>query len=53
VPEPSSTLAPPELPTGTVTFLFTDLAGSTGPQQAHPAAYRDAVAGGDGRSARG
>jgi class 3 adenylate cyclase len=32
-----------DLPTGTVTFLFTDLEGSTGPQQAHPAAYREAV----------
>ena len=31
------------LPAGTVTFLFTDLEGSTGPQQAHPAAYREAV----------
>jgi hypothetical protein len=26
------------LPAGTVTFLFTDLEGSTAPQQAHPAA---------------
>jgi predicted ATPase/class 3 adenylate cyclase len=26
-----------------VTFLFTDLEGSTGPQQVHPAAYRDAL----------
>jgi class 3 adenylate cyclase len=26
-----------------VAFLFTDLEGSTGPQQAHPAAYRAAV----------
>ena len=34
---------PPALPAGVVTFLFTDLEGSTGPQQAHPAAYRDAV----------
>ena len=31
------------LPTGTVTFLFTDLEGSTAAQQAHPAAYREAV----------
>jgi predicted ATPase/DNA-binding CsgD family transcriptional regulator len=30
-------------PTGTVTFLFTDLEGSTALLQAHPAAYRDAV----------
>ena len=34
---------PVDLPAGTVTFLFTDLEGSTAPQQAHPAAYRDAV----------
>jgi class 3 adenylate cyclase len=32
-----------DLPTGTVTFLFTDLAGSTRLLEAHPAAYRDAV----------
>jgi predicted ATPase/class 3 adenylate cyclase/DNA-binding CsgD family transcriptional regulator len=32
------------LPTGTVTFLFTDLEGSTRLLQAHPAAYREAVA---------
>jgi class 3 adenylate cyclase len=31
------------LPAGTVTFLFTDLGGSTRLLQAHPAAYRDAV----------
>src|SRR5262245_65813042 len=31
------------LPTGTVTFLFTDLEGSTRLLQAHPAAYREAV----------
>jgi predicted ATPase/class 3 adenylate cyclase len=31
------------LPEGTVTFLFTDLEGSTRLLQAHPAAYRDAV----------
>ncbi len=43
MPEPSAPPAPPELPTGTVAFLFTDLEGSTGPEQAHPAAYRDAV----------
>ena len=34
---------PPDLPAGTVTFLFTDLEGSTGPQQAHPAAYAVAL----------
>jgi predicted ATPase/class 3 adenylate cyclase len=32
-----------DLPTGTVTFLFTDLEGSTALLQAHPAAYREAV----------
>jgi predicted ATPase/class 3 adenylate cyclase len=32
------------LPDGTVTFLFTDLEGSTRLLAAHPAAYRDAVA---------
>ena len=32
-----------DLPTGTVTFLFTDLEGSTAPQQAHPAAYAAAL----------
>ena len=32
------------LPAGTVTFLFTDLEGSTALLQAHPDAYRDAVA---------
>ena len=31
------------LPAGTVTFLFTDLEGSTALLQAHPDAYRDAV----------
>ena len=31
------------LPAGTVTFLFTDLEGSTRLLEAHPAAYRDAV----------
>ena len=34
---------PADLPTGTVTFLFTDLEGSTRLLQAHPAAYREAV----------
>jgi predicted ATPase/class 3 adenylate cyclase len=32
-----------DLPTGTVTFLFTDLEGSTRLLEAHPAAYRAAV----------
>src|SRR5262245_40134665 len=32
------------LPTGTVTFLFTDLEGSTRLLEAHPDAYREAVA---------
>ena len=32
------------LPAGTVTFLFTDLEGSTALLEAHPAAYREAVA---------
>ena len=34
---------PPDLPAGTVAFLFTDLEGSTAPQQAHPAAYAAAL----------
>jgi class 3 adenylate cyclase len=33
-----------QLPAGTVAFLFTDLEGSTALLEAHPAAYRDAVA---------
>lgn len=33
-----------ELPTGTVTFLFTDLEGSTRLWDEHPAAMREAVA---------
>jgi class 3 adenylate cyclase len=37
MPDPSS------LPTGTVTFLFTDLEGSTALLEAHPEAYRAAV----------
>ena len=36
-------LEAPGLPEGTVTFLFTDLEGSTRLLQAHPAAYREAV----------
>ncbi|HXY92986.1 MAG TPA: adenylate/guanylate cyclase domain-containing protein [Acidimicrobiia bacterium] len=34
----------PELPTGTVTFLFTDLEGSTRLWQEHPEAMKDALA---------
>jgi class 3 adenylate cyclase len=33
-----------ELPTGTVTFLFTDLEGSTRLWEEHPEAMRDALA---------
>jgi class 3 adenylate cyclase len=44
MPEPSAPPAPPALPTGTVTFLFTDLEGSTRLLEAHPAAYPEAVA---------
>jgi class 3 adenylate cyclase len=33
-----------DLPTGTVTFLFTDLEGSTRLLEAHPDAYRETVA---------
>jgi class 3 adenylate cyclase len=33
-----------ELPTGTVTFLFTDIEGSTRLWEQHPAAMRDALA---------
>ena len=32
-----------DLPVGAVAFLFTDLEGSTAPQQAHPAAYAAAL----------
>jgi hypothetical protein len=38
------TADPADLPTGTVAFLFTDLAGSTRQLEAHPAAFRGAVA---------
>ena len=34
----------PELPTGTVTFLVTDLEGSTRLWEEHPEAMRDALA---------
>ena len=34
----------PELPTGTVTFLFTDLEGSTRLWEGHPEAMRSALA---------
>src|SRR5579872_6368743 len=33
-----------ELPRGTVTFLFTDIAGSTGRWEQYPQAMRDALA---------
>src|SRR6187401_3102592 len=36
--------AVPELPTGTVTFLFTDLEGSTRLWEAHPDAMKPALA---------
>src|SRR3954452_24396883 len=43
---PSPMLSPrcrmPELPTGTVTFLFTDIEGSTALWEQHPAAMRQA-----------
>jgi predicted ATPase/class 3 adenylate cyclase len=35
----------PALPSGTVTFLFTDVEGSTRLLERHPDAYRDAIAG--------
>ena len=35
--------SPPALPEGTVTFLFTDLEGSTRLLRAHPQAYQEAV----------
>src|SRR5262245_24234192 len=34
---------PPSLPTGTVTFLFTDIVGSTRLRERHPAAMRAAL----------
>ncbi len=39
--------APPALPTGTITFLFTDVEGSTRLWEAHPAAMRGVMAGHD------
>ena len=36
----------PELPTGTVTFLFTDIEGSTRLWEEHPEAMKSALAGG-------
>jgi class 3 adenylate cyclase len=42
----SSTAAPPatpDLPTGTVSFLFTDIEGSTQAWERHPAAMRTAL----------
>jgi predicted ATPase/class 3 adenylate cyclase/DNA-binding CsgD family transcriptional regulator len=41
--ETAAPTEPPELPTGTVAFLFTDLEGSTRLLEAQPTAYRDAV----------
>jgi class 3 adenylate cyclase len=35
---------PPSLPSGTVTFLFTDIEGSTGLWDAHPESMRLALA---------
>jgi class 3 adenylate cyclase len=43
VGESAAPLEAPWLPTGTVTFLFTDLEGSTRLLTAHPEAYREAV----------
>jgi hypothetical protein len=40
---PAGGLGAGALPAATVTFLFTDLEGSTAPQQAHPAAYAAAL----------
>jgi len=34
----------PDLPTGTITFLFTDVEGSSGPWDEHPVAMRQAMA---------
>jgi predicted ATPase/class 3 adenylate cyclase len=41
---PAATLAPALLPSGTVTFLFTDIAGSTRLWEQHPAAMSAALA---------
>jgi class 3 adenylate cyclase len=43
--EPMDATTP--LPTGTVTFLFTDIEGSTRLWEQHPEAIRDALAGYD------
>ena len=40
----SKSCADPSLPTGTVTFLFTDIEGSTKLWEAHPAVIRAALA---------
>ena len=37
-------IKPPEMPTGTVTFLFTDIEGSTRLWERQPDAMRDALA---------
>src|SRR5215831_2914949 len=39
-----ATWSGPELPTGTLTFLFTDVEGSSGPWETHPQATRAAMA---------
>jgi predicted ATPase/class 3 adenylate cyclase len=39
-----STWSGPELPTGTLTFLFTDVEGSSGPWETNPAAMRAVMA---------
>jgi class 3 adenylate cyclase len=39
-----STWSGPELPTGTLTFLFTDVEGSSGPWETQPQAMRAAMA---------
>ena len=45
---PQSAAAPSPLPTGTVTFLFTDIEGSTRLWESHAAAMRAALARHDG-----
>ena len=44
VPAPPPPPPPPALPTGTVTFLFTDIEGSTRRWEQHPAAMQQALA---------